>query len=233
MKARDVMTKDVVSVTPDATVQEIARLLLGRRISAVPVIDDEQVLMGIVSEGDLINRAEAGTEQNPGSWWLNAFVSDDTLAARFTKCHGRTASDVMTRNPATVTEDTALSDIARLLETRHIKRVPVVSNAYVVGIVSRANLLHGLATMASAQAGSANEDDNVLRDQVVEAMGKQKWSRTYSLNVTVDDGVVHLWGVVGSTKVRDAISVLIGEVSGVKAIENHLGISEKWMFWAQ
>lgn len=232
MIAKDVMAREVVSVEPDTTVQEIARLLLTRHISAVPVIDADRALVGIVSEGDLMDRQEAGTQREVGSWWLNAFVSTDTLATRFSKSHGRTAAEVMTPHPVTVTEDTPLNEIARLLETRRIKRVPVIRANEVVGIVSRANLLHGLATVEPAQPTAKIENEKTLREQVAEEMAKHKWSDTYSLNVTVDDGVVHVWGVVGSTEVRDAISVLIREIPDVKEVENHLGVSEKWMFWA-
>jgi CBS domain-containing protein len=233
MLAKDVMTTEVISVTPDAGVQEIAQLMLQRRISALPVIDAEQKLVGIVSEGDLMHREEAETEPYAGSWWLNLFVSSDRLASRFTKIHGQSAADVMTRDPVVVTEDTPLGEIARLLETRHIKRVPVVRDNRVVGIISRANLLHGLATGRLEPAKSTAENDNAVRGRILQAMGNQPWIKTYSVNVTVDDGTVHLWGVVNSEKVRDALTILIEEVSGVKTVANHLGISEQWMFWAE
>lgn len=233
MLAKDVMTTEVLSVTPEATVQEIAQLMLQRRISAVPVLDAEQKLVGIVSEGDLIHREGAETERHVGSWWLNLFVSADRLASRFTKSHGRSAADVMTRDLVTVTEDTSVGEIADLLETRHIKRVPVVRENRVVGIISRANLLHGLATWHPEPAASTIVDDNALRNRVLQAMGSQPWIKAYSVNVTVDDGRVHLWGVVNKEAVREALTILVEEVSGVKTVANHLGISEQWMFWAE
>lgn len=233
MLAKDVMTTEVISVTPETEVQEIAQLMLQQRISAVPVIDSEQTLVGIVSEGDLMHQKEAETETYTGSWWLTLFVSSDRLASRFAKIHGQSAADVMTRHPVTVTEDTPLGEIAKLLETRHIKRVPVIRDNRVVGIVSRANLLHGLATRRPEPAETTAEDDDVIRGRVLQAMGAQPWIKTYSINVTVIDGTVHVWGVVNTEKVRNALTILIEEISGVKTVANHLGLSEQWMFWAE
>ena len=143
MQARDVMTSPVLSVTSDVTVQEIARLLLDRHISAVPVVDGEGILLGLVSEGDLIHRADAGTERHP-SWWLGLVSDPEDDARSYLKSHGLRAGDVMTRNVVAVTEDAPIPEIAELLEKHRIKRVPVVRDGCVVGIVSRANLLQAL-----------------------------------------------------------------------------------------
>jgi CBS domain-containing protein len=144
MKAADVMVSAVISVRPNARVEEVAGILLASRISAVPVIDEQGELLGIVSEGDLMRRAEAGTDRSR-SWWLEYLTGKQVLAAEYVKSHSHKVTDVMTRSVITATPDTSLSEIATLLERNRIKRVPIVQNGKVVGIVSRANLLQALA----------------------------------------------------------------------------------------
>src|SRR5208337_3918369 len=126
-------------------VKEVAKTLLERRISAVPVVDDGGKLVGIVSEGDLLHRSEAGTER-PRSWWLRLMAEDDSLAADYVKAHGHKVADVMTQNVITATPETPLDAIAILLEKNSIKRVPIVKNGQLVGIVSRANLVQAVAS---------------------------------------------------------------------------------------
>ena len=146
MKAADVMVSAVISVRPNARVEEVASILLANRISAVPVIDDQDELVGIVSEGDLMRRAEAGTERSR-SWWLEYLTGKQVLASEYVKSHSHKVTDVMTPSVITATPETALGEIAMLLERNRIKRVPIVQNGKVVGIVSRANLLQALAGM--------------------------------------------------------------------------------------
>ena len=218
MKARDVMTENVVSVPPDASVESIARLLLEGRISAVPVIDAGR-LVGIVSEGDLMRRAETSTERRT-SWWLEILDGRQGSAERYLKSHGLVARDVMTPKPVTVTESTPLERIATLLERNRIKRVPVVRGAKVVGIVSRANLLHALVAAADGPTrggkASAPSRKQVLRE--IRAAGQ---SLDY-VNVVVEGGVVHLWGGVGSAEERKAIALAARRSPGVSEVRNHL-----------
>lgn len=161
MRAKDVMTSPIVTAGPQTTVPEIAKLLIERRISALPVVDQGERVIGIVSEGDLMRRVE-NTDERHRSWWLRLFSDPATDAADFVKTHGRRAADVMTRDVVTVGEDTPLHEIAALLEERRIKRVPVVREGRVVGIVSRANLLHGLAARP-ADTPVRSADDEVIR----------------------------------------------------------------------
>lgn len=161
MQAADVMTTNVITVQPDTGVREIARLLLKHRISAVPVVDTEQRARGIVSEGDLMRRAENDTDRRH-SLWLEVIFSTPEKAADYIKTHGRTADDVMTRDVVTVKEDTPLHEIVGLLERHHIKRAPVTRDGRLVGIVSRANLLHGLAAKAAESAGPSSSDDQTI-----------------------------------------------------------------------
>ena len=221
MNAADIMTRDVVTVTPETNVAEIARLMLERCVSAVPVVQDG-VPVGMVSEGDLLRRPETGTAPQH-SPWLELFVSRDSLAAEYVQTHGRTARDVMTSGVITVGETTSMAEIAELLESRHIKRVPVVAeDGRLVGIVSRANLLQSLASRA-APPFPITIDDQRIRAALLDELGSQDWAGSPDPgNVIVEDGVVHLWGRIRSPEVRRAMVVAAENVPGVKSVEDHM-----------
>jgi CBS domain-containing protein len=225
MRAGDVMTTDVVTVSPEARVEEIARLMLEHHISAVPVVDARGRLAGIVSEGDLVRRIETGTA-GTRAWWLELLADPATLAIDYVKTHGRRAADVMTRTVVTVEEDASLADVARLLEGRRIKRVPVVRDGRVVGIVSRADLVRGLAVRSIETATVA--DDRAIREGVLAVLrGQPWWIGTYQ-TVVVIDGVVHLWGMARSAAERAAIRVAAETVPGVRGVEDHLMDFRAW-----
>ena len=222
MNAADVMVSKVITVGPDASVATIAETLLANRISAVPVIDDNSALLGIVSEGDLIHRVETGTEQ-PRAWWLEFFIGKDALAREFIKSHGRKAADVMTRPVITVKPDTPLGELASLLEKHRIKRVPVVKGGKIVGIVSRANLVQALVTLGTGIKPSASANDSILRADLLGRLRLQPWW-TNSINVIVKEGIVELWGYVDSQVASDAIRIAVEEAPGVRQVSNNLAI---------
>jgi CBS domain-containing protein len=218
MLVKDVMTTDVVTVLPETDVREIARTMVERRISAVPVVDQSGKLAGIVSEGDLMRRAESGTERTR-SWWLRAFGDENEEARDYIKAHGRHARDVMTPEVVTVTEDMPIAEVAGILERARIKRVPVLREGKVVGIVSRANLLHGLATYMST--ASPVEGDQALRQSVLDAIAEIGIGHHF-INVIVHEGSVELWGTVWTEDERRAVIVAVESVAGVSKIENHI-----------
>jgi CBS domain-containing protein len=228
MVARDVMTADVVTITPETAVPEVAALLLKHRISAAPVVDAKDGILGIVSEGDLMRRPEVGTERRRRSWWLILFGDQGDLAREFVKTHGLRAADVMTREVVTVTDDTPLPVIAQLLEERRIKRVPVVREGRLIGIVSRADLLRALAVRKSPPEPVAKPDDRAIREQLLETIHPAEWVTDAFVNAMVTDGVVHLWGVVESDAQRDALRVAAERIPGVRAVEDHLGRLPPW-----
>ena len=205
MNASDIMTLRVITVGPDTPITELVSLMLSNRISAVPVVQDGR-LVGIVSEGDLIRRAETASEPKR-SRWLELATSVSTLAADYTKSHGRRASEVMTTDVISVTPKTPIAEIAALLEKRHIKRVPVVDNGQLVGIVSRSNLLQALASrLSSPEADRA--DDRSIRAALFAELEKQKWAAMPNdANVVIENGVVHLWGLIQSEEERQAMIV--------------------------
>lgn len=219
MKARDVMVSPVVTVNPSCPVTEVAKILLERRISAVPVVDQSGKLVGIVSEGDLLHRAETGTERMH-SWWLRIVAGDGTLADDYAKAHARKVADVMTRDVITAAPETPLKEIAMLLEKHSIKRVPIVENGQLVGIVSRANLVQALASMRAPLDVALS--DKHIRDTLLAHLRTQPWVHTSLLNVMVNDGVVDLWGMTYSDAERRAIRIAAEAAPGVRAVNDRL-----------
>jgi CBS-domain-containing membrane protein len=222
MQAEDVMTRTIVSVDPGMPIGEIAKLMLERGISAVPVVDGSGQLIGMVSEGDLMRRTELATEKQR-SWWLRMFVGDDYLAHEFVKSHGLKARDVMTRTVVTVDEATPVAEIVNLLEEHRIKRVPVMRDGKLVGLVSRANLLHALASAQVEPARSAGSD-RAIQARIVAALKSQPWWSKRNCSVIVTDGVAHLWGNAESPEEREAFRVTAETTPGVRAVKNHVNV---------
>jgi CBS domain-containing protein len=216
----DVMTTEVITVGENASVPEAAKLLAKHGISAVPVVDKDNRVIGMVSEGDLLHRAETGTERRR-SWWLDMMSSTNKLAGEYIKSHSSKVKDAMTRDVLSVTEETPVADIAVLLETNRIKRVPVLRDGKLVGIVSRANLVRTLAmTITEPVSGAA--DDRAVRDKLLAEPKAQKWAEVSPANVTVKDGVVHLWSSYLSESERRALIVAAENVAGVRRVEDHM-----------
>jgi CBS domain-containing protein len=219
MHARDVMVAPVITVKPSTTMREVAALFLKKRISAAPVIDNQGKLIGIVSEGDLLHRVEAGTERHR-SWWLEGFTGNDTLAAEYVKAHGRKVSDVMTHKVITASPQTPLHEIATLMEKNAIKRVPILENGQLVGIVSRPNLIQAVAT--ARELLDIPLSDTTIREKILSDLKKQPWAHTTMLNVTVNAGVVDLWGMAESAAERKAIKIAAESTIGVCAVNDNL-----------
>ena len=221
MKARDVMVSPVITVKPYFSVKEVAKILVENRISALPVVDDGGKLVGIISEGDLMHRSEVGTEWDR-SWWLRLMASSSTLAADYVKAYGRKVADVMTRDVVMASPETPLNEIAMLLERNSIKRVPIVRDGQLVGIVSRANLVQAIA--GAPKGLEIRLSDSAIRDRLLDHLRVQPWSHTWLLNVTVNDGVVNLWGITNSEEERNAIRIAAEAIDGVRAVNNHLAL---------
>jgi CBS domain-containing protein len=220
MKASDVMTRRIVSVTPEATVLEAVRLMLQNHISGLPVIDAMGNLVGVVTEGDFLRRAETGT-QRKRSRWLELFIGPRTLAEDYVQAHARKVEEVMTADPVTIAESTPLEEVVSIMERRRIKRVPVVRGKAVVGIVSRANLMHALASLGRAAPAAANSD-TAIRDQILKELDKQVWAPVALIDVVVRDGVVELWGTITEEKQGVGLKVVAENIPGVKKVVNHL-----------
>jgi CBS domain-containing protein len=220
MKAKDVMTRNVISIAPDASVFEALRLMLQHKISGLPVVDRAGSVVGIVTEGDFLRRAETGTERKRPRW-LELIVGPGRLARDYVRSHARRVDEVMTYNVETVTEDAQLGDIVALMERHRIKRIPVVRAGQVVGIVSRANLLRALASVA-AEIPPGPQSDEAIHEGVLSELDRQSWGPRNSIDVIVRNGVVELWGTVIDSRLRDAARVAAETVPGVKAVKSHI-----------
>lgn len=219
MQAQDVMTTWVATIGAGATVQEAARLMLERRISALPVLDGKNRVVGIVSEGDLVRRAELGTD-TARSWWLRLLLLPaENAAGNYVRTHGTAVGDVMTSPVVSVRRTTPLRDVARLLDKHRIKRVPVLEAGRLVGVVSRADLVRRLATAPVRPAAKASSD-RALRRRVLQEVAESGANAMY-VNVTVEGGTVHLWGGVRSEVERKALRAAAKAVNGVRKVEDH------------
>jgi CBS domain-containing protein len=219
MRAHQIMTRSVVTVSPETTIVDAANLMLQRHVSGLPVVDESGKLVGIVSEGDFIRRSEIGTGRKRGRW-LRFILGPGQSASDFVHEHGRKVSEVMTKSPLTITEDTALAEIVELMEKNNVKRLPVVRGDKVVGIVSRANLLQAVASLAR-EVPDPTADDDHIRNRIIDALEKNDWC-PFGLNVVVRDGIVHLNGVITEERARAATIVAAENVEGVKKVHDHL-----------
>jgi CBS domain-containing protein len=219
MRAHQIMTKPVVTVSPDTTIVEAANIMLDRHISGLPVVDAAGKLVGIVSQGDFIHRGEIGTERRR-SRWLKFILGSGKEAIDFVHEHGCKVSEVMSRSPITIAEDTPLADIADLMEKNNIKRLPVLRDERLVGIVTRTNLLQAVASLAR-HVPDPTADDNHIRDRIIRVIEKADW-RPIGLNVVVRDGIVHLNGFITDERTREAVIVVAENVEGVRKVHDHL-----------
>jgi CBS domain-containing protein len=219
MRAADVMTPDPMCISPDASITDAIRLMLERRFSGLPVVDAGGSVVGIVTEGDLLRRAETGTQRKRARWI--EFLMSGRLATEYVQTSGRKVGDVMTPDVRTVTEDAPLEDIVHLMERHQINRVLVVRDGKLVGIVTRANLLHALATIA-AETKPGPASDTSIRERLYADLKAQPWAPVGLINVVVRNGVVHLSGTLLDERHRGAIRVAAERIPGVKAIEDHL-----------
>ena len=220
MQAQDVMVRGVISVGPDIPIQIAAHAMVSNGVSAVLVMDIGAKLVGIVSEGDLIRRVETDTERQH-SWWLEMFMSTDALAREFVKSHARRVSDVMTRDVITAAPETPLREIANLMEKHGIKRVPIVQDGSVVGVVSRANLLQALASAGDDR--EVVETDRALRERIVDSIKDKPWA-SRPFNVIVNDRRADLWGFVFSKDEKAAIRVAAEATAGIESVADHLRV---------
>jgi CBS domain-containing protein len=219
MRAHQIMTRQVFSIGPDAPVLEAANTMLQQHISGLPVIDKSGKLVGIVSEGDFIRRAEIGTGRKRGRW-LKFLIGPGKSASEFVREQGRKVSEVMTPEPYTVTEDTPLEDIVQLMEKKNVKRLPVLRGDAIVGIVTRSNLLQAVAGLARDVPDPTADDDHI-RNRIIASIEKSDW-HPYGLNVVVRDGIVHLSGVITDDRSRQASIVAAENVPGVRTVHDHL-----------
>jgi CBS domain-containing protein len=219
MRAHQIMTRPVITVTPETTILEAANTMLQRHVSGLPVVDATGKLVGIVSEDDFIRRGEIGTQRKRDRF-LKFILGPGQAATDFVHEDGRKVAEIMTPEPLTITEDTSLEEIVQRIEKNHVKRLPVTRGDKIVGIVSRANLLQAVASLAR-QIPDPTADDDHIRNRVIDTLGKNDWC-PQGLSVIVRDGIVHLSGIITDERSRQAAIVTAENVTGVNKVHDHL-----------
>lgn len=228
MRAADIMTERVLRVRPETSVLDIATTLSERGISALPVVDAEDRLVGIVTEGDLMRRPEIGTGVSQRTGETDSLLERLSRAVAYVKMHGTTAADVMTRNVITVTPDTPLSKIAELMASRNIKRVPVVDEGDLIGIVSRLDLVRALLVQ-DLTAPKEELDDEAIEARLTAEIANHGWRLDSSSKIVVFENVVHLFGKIASREERRALATAAMIIPGVRSVQDHLEIDEPRM----
>jgi CBS domain-containing protein len=219
MRAHQIMTRPVITVTPETTIAEAANTMLQRHISGLPVVDAAGKLVGIVSEGDFIHRGEIGTERKRGRF-LRFILGPGKEAADFVREQGRRIAEIMTPEPLSIEESTDLEKIVELMEKNHVKRLPVTRGDKLVGIVSRSNLLQAVASLAR-QVADPTADDDHIRNRIIDALEKKDWC-PFGLSVIVRDGIVHITGVITEERSRQATIVSAENIAGVNKVHDHM-----------
>jgi len=218
MQVRDVMTRKVISIPASDTIVNAARIMLENGISGLPVVDERGDLVGIVTEGDFLRRGEIGTQRRRPKW-LEFLIGPGRLADEYVHASARKVEEVMTTKPCTVDEDDSLETVVELMERQRIKRLPVMRDGKMVGIVSRANLMHAVVSLDRGRQAPAG-GDTAIRERILAALGKQRWASP--INVVVKGGVAELWGTIMDERERAAYVVAAENVPGVAKVHDHL-----------
>ena len=226
MFAKDVMTRDVASISPEMPIVDIADLLLSRKIGAVPVVDAERRVVGIVGEKDLMHRSELGTEPHH-TWWHDLFAGREQHAVQFMKVHGMRATHVMTRDVITAGEDTSLADLVGMFDRFHVSCVPIVADDQLAGVVYRRDLLRPLAGLKQRPL-DADTSDTHIRAQLDKLLHEAAWATVTPvsslISFQVNDGIVRMTGIVGSEAEREALHVAATAIAGVRSVQDELAV---------
>lgn len=220
MKTSDIMTRQVVTVTPETSIAEAARLMLQHRISGLPVVDAKNAVIGIITEGDLLRRGEtASAPHHP--WWLQLLLGPGRLAEEYTLAHARKVGEAMHSDVVSVAPEADVSDVVQLMNKRRIKRVPVVEDGKLAGIVSRANLVRALVK-ALVKRPARPLSDHEIRTAILDATTEEPWGPRFAIDVEVKDGFVDIYGTITDERERIALQVLAENVPGVKGVRDHV-----------
>jgi CBS domain-containing protein len=221
MKTSEIMSREVLSIGSDASLREAIRAMLDHRVSGLPVVDDAGKLVGILTEGDLLRRFETGTERRLRPW-VEFFLGPHRLAEDYVKTHGRRVEEIMTRSVVSVGPETPVGEVVEIMESRRIKRLPVLDHDVLVGIVSRADLMGAVARILDRGEAPASGDEAIRERVLAELRRAAGWAPRSSVTVTVKDGVVALQGAIFEEKERAALRVAAENVPGVRAVEDRL-----------
>ena len=220
MKAQDIMSRRVITVRRDSDLQQAIATMLDHGISGMPVTNENGALVGMLTEGDLLRRSELGTERRRPRW-LEFLIGPGKLAAEYTHAHGRSVADAMSESLHYATPDMPLQQVVDMMERQRIKRVPVLDQGRLVGIITRANLLRALALAAPALPASSPSDQQI-RQQLQTELAASAWAPCSMLDVVVQQGEVHLYGTIFDGREREALCVAARNIPGVTAVHDHL-----------
>lgn len=223
MKVEEIMTRDVIAVAPKTPIHEAARLMADHGISGLPVVENDGNVVGIVSEGDLIIRQKP---REPVPWWRVFFADAERLAREYQKAHGITVAEVMTRSVITVSPDLPIESAALILDRHRIRRIPVVADGQLVGIVSRGDLIKALS-VAPAPAAAPPSDDSRLVSEMKARLSREPWVSNRGIVIQASDGVLSLWGVVLTEAEKSALETMARSIEGCKGIENKLVVKSE------
>ena len=220
MKAREIMTTQVITVRSDSSLQDAIAAMLAHGISGMPVVDAQGRLVGMLSESDLLRRTELDTERKRPRW-LAFLMGPGKLAEEYTHTHGRIVDDVMTDKLHCIAPDTPVQEVVQLMERHRIKRLPVLENGQLVGIISRANLLRALA-LATTALPAGNKSDEEIRARLASELASTEWAPRYMIDHIVQNGAVHLYGTILDEREREALCVAARNTPGVTEVHDHL-----------
>lgn len=215
MLAKDLMTSKVVTVGPGNSIWHAAQKMLDHDVSGLPVVDDSGRLAGMLTQGDLLHRIELGTE--------TASAAPEQRLGAYVKAHSWNVGDVMTATVISAEEETPIHAVATLMDRHRIRRMPVVCDGKLVGIISRKDLLR---VIAAARRDTIPPGNDAMRRAILARLAENTDLRGAQVTVTVSSGVVHLGGTVGSDAERQAVRVTAESVRGVEGVSDHMQILE-------
>jgi len=223
MLAGDIMTRDVATVGLDASIEAVIAVMVARGASGVPVVGAQGQLAGIISEGDLLRRVETATAEPRRRSFLDLLLGPSREVADYVRSHSRRVSDLMTEAVISVEEETPLAEVVRLMETKRIRRVPVLRQGQLVGIISRADLVRALGRkLAELKTPAASVSDDELEQRVKAALAAVSLFRNSNIEVRVEDGAARVEGVIHDERLRPALRVAVETVPGVRTVIDKL-----------
>ena len=225
-KVEEIMTRDIIAVAPGATIHRAAELLADHGISGLPVVDDQGALVGILSEGDLILRQRPRPRP---SFWRAFFQDGERLAREYQKAAGTTVAEVMTTTLIVIRPDAPIEAAAALLDGHKIRRLPVMEEGRLVGIVSRGDLVKALSTAPAPAVASPS--DTALCAEMKTRLAREPWVSNRAIVVQAKDGVLALWGLVSTEAEKSAIETMARAVPGAKGLESHLVVQAEIPYW--
>ena len=220
MQASEVMTRDVLTVGPETAVATAADLMVRRRVSGLPVVDAGGRVVGMFTEGDLLRRAETGTSDVHRPGWLSFLLGGSRDAGDYVKTHSRRVGDLMRTDVASLPPSADLENVVDLMQRRKVRRIPIVIDGRLVGIVSRLDLVRAVANKLEAVV--SDSDDFGVEERLRTELEKQPWINANSIGVSVRNGVVTLTGFIYDERCRKALIVAASNVAGGVKVEDQL-----------